>query len=399
MKPFPESANSAGADNGLFIWTLLLNAEAWRQKEVLSAWKRLVADGNDPNVMYQSLEWFEYLQDQGGLQRLAVALARGAAGQILGIVPLRIARFSLPFHVAGTTLGNIWLTKLWVLGGRFLMPESTALYQGLFAKLHSDFPKCTVIGLDAVAEGSFLWRYLHESKHLRQLYVPYAFEGLRRYHTIPLPGTFQEYLAKFNAKKRYNLKRQARVLQDQAQGALRLQCAESPDQLNSLLDVAIKLWPRHIPQWFSPVANRSDAYRRFTSLATHGLLRSYYLQCGSDPVACILGFQHGAVYVVDATMYNKSLAHFSPGAVMQFLALQDLISRRPVRLINFGFGDPKSGYESTNVYFGSAAFLLFRNTLANRVRRATHSAFQSTLATAKKIAKRLKHKRGGGAER
>ncbi len=97
-------------------------------------------------------------------------------------------------------------------------------------------------------------------------------------------------------------------------------------------------------------------------------------------------------------MYNKALAHFSPGAVMQFLVLQDLISRRPVRLINFGFGDPESGYESTNVYFGAAPFLLFRNSFANRVRRATHAAFQSTLATAKKIARRLRHKRNG-AER
>jgi len=398
MNPLPDCCHSARVDIGFFSWTLLLNVEAWRSAEVLSAWNRLIADSNDPNVMYQSLEWFEYLQDQGGEHRLAVALARAAGGQVLGIMPLRIARYSLPFHVAGTTLGNFWLTRLSVLGGQCLMPECDALYQGLFAKLHSDLPECAVIGLDAVAEGSFLWRYLHESKHLRQLYVPYALEGLRRYHTIPLPPTFEEYLARFNAKKRYNLKRQVRILQERVQGSLRLQCVDSPDQVDSLLDVASTLWPKHVPQWFSPVANRPDAHRRFTSLAARGLLRSYHLHSGSDPVACILGFQHRGVYVVDATMYNKALAHFSPGAVMQFLVLQDLISRRPVHLINFGFGDPESGYESTNVYFKAAPFLLFRNTLANRVRRATHAAFQSSLATAKKIARRLRHKRNG-AER
>jgi hypothetical protein len=395
MNPLPDGSPSAKVDKGFFSWTLLVTAEAWRSEEVLSTWNKLIADSNEPNVMYGSPEWFEYLQDQGGEHRLAVALARGTGGQVLGIVPLRIARYTLPFYVAGTTLGNFWLTRLWVLGDQFLMPERDALYQGLFAKLHTDLPECAVIGLDAVAEGSFLWRYLHESKHLRQLYLPYPLEGLRRYHTIPLPPTFDEYLAKFNAKKRYNLKRQVRILQDQAKGSLRLQCVDSPDQVDTLLDVASTLWPRHVPQWFSPVANRPDAHRRFTSLATRGFLRSYHLQSGSDPVACILGFQHRGIYVVDATMYNKALAHFSPGAVMQFMVLQDLISRRPVHLINFGFGDPESGYESTNVYFGAAPFLLFRNTLANRMRRVTHATFRSAVATAKKIVRRLRHKRDG----
>jgi hypothetical protein len=135
MNPLPDCCHSARVDIGFFSWTLLLNVEAWRSAEVLSAWNRLIADSNDPNGMYQSLEWFEYLQDQGGEHRLAVALARGAGGQVLGIVPLRIARYSLPFCVAGTTLGNFWLTRLSVLGGQFLMPECDALYQGLFAKL------------------------------------------------------------------------------------------------------------------------------------------------------------------------------------------------------------------------------------------------------------------------
>ncbi|MFL5240677.1 MAG: GNAT family N-acetyltransferase [Gemmataceae bacterium] len=275
------------------------------------------------------------------------------------------------------------------------MPESAASYDSLFAKIYSEIPECGIIGLDAVADGSFLWRYLGESKPLRQFYLPYAFEGLRRYHTVPLPPTFEEYLAKFNAKKRYNLKRQVRILQDRSEGSLRLQCVESPGQVDKMLDVASALWPSHVPKFFSPVANRPDAQRRFTSLAARGLLRSYYLESASDPVACILGFQHGSVYVVDATMYNKALAPFSPGAVMQFLFLQDVISRRPVRLINFGFGDPESGYETTNVYFGAAPFLLFRNTFANRMRRSTHAVFRSTLATAKKVLRRVRHKREG----
>jgi hypothetical protein len=361
----------------------------------MSAWTGLLAESTDMNVLYQSPEWFGYLEEHLGGGRLAVALARGAGGQVAGVVPLRVAPYYLAFHVAGTTLGGFRLTKLSVPSGRLLIPECEALYDGLFVALHSALPECDMVGLDVVAEGSFLRHYLQESKRLRDLYLPYPAEGVRRYHTVPLPGTFEEYLAKFNAKKRYNLRRQVRVLRDHGAGSLQLQGVDSPGQVNTLLDVATALWPGYVPDFFCPVADRHGAYRRYTALAARGLLRSYLLRCGRDYVACALGVQHRDVWVVEATMYDKAFARFSPGAVLQLLAVQDLISRRPVRLINFGFGDPASGYAPTNVSIGAASFLLFRKTLANRMRQATHAAFESALASAKGVATRLGLKSSG----
>src|SRR5262249_4281341 len=154
----------------------------WRSHEVMSAWTGLLAESKDTNVLYQSPEWFGYREEHRGGDRLAVALARGAGGQGAGVVPLRVAPYYLAFPGACTTLGGFRLTKLSVPGGQLLIPECAALYDDLFVALHSALPECDVVGLDVATEGSFLHRSLQESKRLRDLYLPYPAEGVRRYH-------------------------------------------------------------------------------------------------------------------------------------------------------------------------------------------------------------------------
>src|SRR5215831_16443938 len=116
---WPESGPPGGPQDPTqeaCAWTLLVSPDTWRSHEVMSAWTGLLAESKDTNVLYQSPEWFGYREEHRGGDRLAVALARGAGGQVAGVVPLRVAPYYLAFHVAGTTLGGFRLTKLSVRG-------------------------------------------------------------------------------------------------------------------------------------------------------------------------------------------------------------------------------------------------------------------------------------------
>src|SRR5262249_54783247 len=139
---------------------------------------------------------------------------------LAGVVPLRVARWRLSFGLAGHVLGESALRAVVVLGSQPLIPCDPALHDRLFITIGDTFPDCDAIGMDSVASGSFVWRHCHGSKAIRDHYLVHVPYGKQTCHTIPLPATFEEYLAKLSAKKRYNLKRQVRLLQTVAKGAL-----------------------------------------------------------------------------------------------------------------------------------------------------------------------------------
>jgi hypothetical protein len=366
---------------------LLDSPDKWHDPEIQGYWISRVSRRNNLHVLYQTPAWFDHLHQTAPRSRVVLAVARDRAGDLAGLAPLRITSYELGFHLLGKMLGKFSFLKLWLLGGPPLLPETADLYDSLFATLDAAFPECQAVGFGGIPEGGFLWRHLLQSAVVRRHFLPYLVDGVRSLHTVPLPGTFDEYLAQFGHKRRYNLKRQVRVLQDHCGGGLRLERVDSEEGVPAFVEATAELGRTraYVPETFFRHHDRAAVLRKFADAAARGLLRSYVLHCGPRAAGCIFGLQHEDVYHIHWILHSQELGRFSPGAVLLYLAVEDMIRHRPVRLVNFGFGEPAYKLESTNVCLSYGTLLLLRNTLGNHARRWAHSRFHSAVYSGKRV--------------
>jgi hypothetical protein len=123
-------------------------------------------------------------------------------------------------------------------------------------------------------------------------------------------------------------------------------------------------------------------------LAKRGLLRNYVLMSGDQYIGQIAGCQYRNIYSVSSLGHNRELAKFSPGTTTLYLAVEDLLSHRPVDTIDMGFGEPRHRH-STQVVFKHAHVILFRKTFVNSLYRGTHAAFRSTVLCLRGARERL----------
>jgi hypothetical protein len=363
-------------------WDFLSDPNLWRSPDIRQKWAELLAEDEDINNPYRSVEWFEHWHATSPLGEVRLAVARDASGRPVGLAPLRIGRQRLPFQAAGRTFWEFTCPGISLPGSGPLLPSGARHYDSLFTALFAAFPDCQAITIDRVREGGNLWQYLRASGSIRQTCLPYLSGGVGVIHALPLPGSFAEYLDKFSAKKRYNLKRQARLLREHGSGDLMLLRIDRVDQVQRFAEEAAALAPR---------AGRSGRYCAWArevsgtawnsaTLAARGLLRSYLLFCRGECIACIAGTQVGRTYNLDSTLYHRGYARFSPGTVMLQVVVEDLINYRPAALINFGYGSPCYSHSATNVRFRYGSFTLFRRRLRYRGLCSLHSTFQSAVA-------------------
>jgi hypothetical protein len=385
--PAPQALRPPVQPGSKLTWSLLHSPHSWHAEEVRDCWARLVRQSNDINLLYKTPDWFDHLHQESCSPHLVLAVARDEAGELVGVAPLRLASFPLGFHVSGKTLGTFSLLKLWMLGGAPLIPEEANAYDGLFETLHVAFPECQAVGLGGIPERGWMWRHVHTSPVVRERFLPYVVDGVRSVHTLPLPRTFDDYLAQLSRKRRYNLKREVRVLRDHGGGSLRLGRIDSKGGTAEFLDAieAVGSERSYVPGVFAWPQDRTRAQRKLADAASRGLLRSYVLHSGSEPVACMAGYQYEDIYYVSFILHQRGLARLSPGTVLLHLAIEDLIQHRPAGLINFGFGDPVYRFNSTQVSLRYGNVVLFRNTVGNRLRRWVHAGFQGAITSAKRV--------------
>ena len=362
-------------------WRILSRPEEWNCPTLRRDLQGLVDDSDNLNAMYRSPVWFDHLQSMDEQEQLAPAVARDPSERDVGVAPLRLARSSLDFDVAGNKLCSFSILKVFSLGGGPLGPQDPAPLDALFQSILDAFPLADGIGFSAVQAGSFLWKYLFDSPFLAKHFFPYSINGIHEYHVKHLPFTFAEYLAQFDSKKRYNMKRQVRLLREFGGGEPELRRIETPEDLPFYHDALARLGNIKHPVDSSAClcSPLSRDYRLRRSIAERSLLRSYILRCGGEIVGCIRGTQYQGRYLIDSIQYRPDYARFSPGVVMLYLGIMDLLTHRPPRLISFGFGEPDRKHYHANLILDYGSVILFRKTLAHRVRWMSHRSLSSTV--------------------
>lgn len=377
---------------------VLPTAELFKLDDLLvpdrrAEWETLLRTFDHPNKLQQSPEWLEHQQSIGAGEQFSAVGMRDIEGRLYGLVPLGFGHWNLDYSLK---VINLWRTRLCcinILGSLPLLPPNVQTYDKVFQCIHNSFPHYDCILMRMLPTDSFLYRYLHESKFISDHFLCYVPDGLNVNHFISLPASFEEYLTKFNSKKRYNLKRQIRMLREHGGGRLSMRRIEQSRDVPFFVDGADYVVQR---SWQGArsgeeLIDRGQKWQRMlTDLADRGILRSYLLLCADKPCAYVLGYQFRGVFYYVQIGYDQALSQYSPGTSLLYMLIEDLIVYNKASLLTFGFGDNNYKQEFGNLRSQDALMILLRKNGLNRSRRFFHSAFRKTGQSLRKYLRRCK---------
>jgi hypothetical protein len=198
---------------------------------------------------------------------------------------------------------------------------------------------------------------------------------------MSLPGAFDEYLAQFKRKRRYNLRRQLKRLVDHSGGTLQLRRIHTPDQVGCLRDAISVLLTGQKQRYGSSEAIMPP--EAMVDLAERGLLLSYVLMAATGAYAMAFGTASVGMLQVHRFAHLPDLEHLSPGTTLQYLMAEDLINNRLARRVDYGFGEPKWPTPLDAVEERANIFLL-RKSLLNSSTVFMHSNFYRVSSSVKK---------------
>jgi CelD/BcsL family acetyltransferase involved in cellulose biosynthesis len=265
----------------------------------------------------------------------------------------------LKFEMREHRLAQASYSGIRLLGGTLLAPQSHEVFSALFQQIPMTFPNCAAIEVKGVPTKSPLWTFLKKKHPLKRHFTMYAPNGGRDCHTAVVPDSFNAYLGAFAHKKRYNLKRQIRRLDDFGDGTLALHRINDASDVKAFQDARIEL--RGHSKWDSV---REISEIELLDLARRGLLLSYVLRVSGKARAVAFGTRFRETLCMQYFEYDKQIGHLSPGTVMQTLIMKDLAEHNLVRRIDYGFGEPR--YKMTNDVDQRATVVLIRRGIINR---------------------------------
>lgn len=319
-------------------------------------WRRLLTASASPEKIYQAPEFFRFLADtrsDDSDQFELFAIRDRVQGKVVGMVPVRLSGIALDARLGTVSLLSLQRRIIRILGSVPLMPDDPALLHQLFTHLLAVFPDCAAVSMQAFPVE--MQTRLHGDARLVPLFV----HGWRGCHTIPLPETLAGYLGKLSSKKRYNLSRQYRLL-EQATGPLELKRIDRSADVRDLVAGIEALAADG-----SMGGNASG--RDYRVLAANRLMLSYVLRSATEVIAVIIGSRYGDTWHVHQIHFAKHYRHLSAGSVATQRALQNVIDDFAFTSADFGFGEPRHSFATTHVLKTRAHVLVTRKGSAARM--------------------------------
>ena len=342
---------------------------------------------------FQSPAWWDYSRCSVDGEQLALGVVRTVAGRLAGVAPVRTCRHPLSFRWSGRELGTTCVRGLTVLGNQPILPDGEAVFVQLIDSLYAAFPECDCISMSGMVARGHCWQLLADSHVLRQHVTVRLSRGTQGHHLVGVPASFDKYLAKFNSKSRYNLRRQLTQLQQKGCGHLELVRVDLAEHVDSYVDRAAAISAR---SWQGQVLGAvndkpEEDRRRLALLAKHGVLRCYLLQCGDIDVAFVRGYQYRDLYYYSWCGFDQDFAEYSPGTVLLYLILEDLCNYHSPKELSFLWGDAsyKERFGTHRLDDGTALLVRRNARLSNRVRFGLHTLWQASA----RVAARLAHKK------
>lgn len=367
-------------------WLLQCNGSDSASTSLHQVWRALLAASEDPFAMHQSPEWFEVLRAEAaetGSPVPSLAIRRNSTRQVVGVVPLHSIQERLIFPLA---LRRAVVSRprqiTCIPSGRLLLPDGDRMLDGLFNSMGLHGPERRIIRLSNVPVPSPLNTYVETSPLIRRNFCVHVVPGVHKVYTISLPPSYDEFMARYSAKKRYNLRRQFRQLEQHVGAGLTLRRFETPDEV-----------PEFLAYWAQILATRETPHRRpiplvgqearNRRLAGLGLFCSYVLCDAARPIASLFGYRYGSVFTVERTLHDQGYNAFSPGTCLLHMVVEQLLAGGSARLINLGYGSPNHDYRATHTVLDYVSYWLIPSTWRSRLFQFGYGRLRRGIAAVK----------------
>lgn len=346
-----------------------------------SQWLALVEGGVSPQKIYQLPQFFDAVRDSddGAAPVELLTVRRRLDHALLAVVPVRLGPHTLAFNIGKLVLWRRTIGAVQLLGSvpASAVPGINMLF--LARRCLDMFPQCQALMLAALPAGPF-WTALSCSPG--QAMHAILLSEWRACHLMPLPRTVDAYMQQFSAKKRYNLKRQLRLLAEHY-GTLAVLRVDHPAQVGALCDAIGLLLP---PAKMAKVQRRES----LEALARHGLLLSYVVTAGGAPLGVVTATRSAHVLHIHNIYADDSQRSLSVGTSVMLLALEDMIGMTCFTLIDFGYGTPRHDYSSSQVLEARAPVAIVRGMGRVRLLLGAHRVFHLLAERAVRLAKALR---------
>jgi CelD/BcsL family acetyltransferase involved in cellulose biosynthesis len=219
---------------------------------------------------------------------------------------------------------------------------------------------------------------------------PFIRQRYRRFFA-ELDRGFDHWLGTLSAKSRSTLKRKVRKLAERSGGELSLRCYRSANEAEdfyrqaravSALTYQERLLRAGLPEGEAALAAMRERGAR-------NAMRGWILFLEGRPIAYLYAPAEGETLIYAHLGYDPEFADWSPGSVLQFEAMRQLMDEGAFRLFDFteGEGQHKRLFSTGEVE--CVDLLLLRRTPANLLAGWSLSAFDGGIEGAKALLKRL----------
>lgn len=234
--------------------------------------------------------------------------------------------------------------------------------------------------LDSTADG-FLCLHIASANQRAGVYAHGEWliyvRGEEKSFFIEIEGTFEDYLRRFTAKKRRDLKRIIRHFPETSRGPA-FTVAKHPEEMEEFQRRAVEISRQtYQAKLFKAGMPEGQEYlEKMKDLAARGLARGYLLRLDDKPVAFGWCAGQGEQLNYLVTGYLPQHARLSPGTALFYLLLEDVFREKAFRVFSFGTGEIwYKEYFSTGWYSFVDAIVL-RPTWRHHVLSRLHFALE-----------------------
>lgn len=337
-----------------------------------AGWDDLLKIHAEQSSFLQGPEYFDHLAAMQDSANIYLATINFGETKLAGLIPVRKMPTALDFCAGHTRFASAKFRGLQVLGGNVLWPAYDQLHLHLMDELTAQFPEVEVVQFSGVKTDSPIWTSLTKCPEIAERFHVYVPHGVRQCLSTPIPDRLDDYLGNLGAKKRYNLNRQLKQFAKFSQDLLELKRIESTRDVVHLLEPIIH----------SQLATGGGSHmsnHELTDLASRGLLLSYVLMSRNRPCAFAFGHRYRNTLFVHKFWHDRSFDFFSPGTLLHYLMMRDIITNKLARRVDYGFGMPQHGAERINLVEGRANVLLFKKRSRSKLYILLHSQFHQAI--------------------
>jgi len=216
--------------------------------------------------------------------------------------------------------------------------------------------------------------------------LPFVRQRYTRFH-LDFTGGFDGWFASLSSNARQGLRRKAKKIAATTGGTLDVRRFRSAQELAAFHPVARAISTTTYQERLlgSGLPDGADFLRTMRELAAAEQMRAWLLYVGGEPAAYLCCPIHGDTVIYAHVGHDPKFNDWSPGAVLQFEAMQDLFGEKRFSAFDFTEGEGQHKRQFATGGTACVDLLLLRPTLANRAVMTALDGFDASVALAKRV--------------